>query len=66
MLRAKAYTTEKVIEWDGNQITVTEAVTLWQYYAAEGSPNADKLQKLISDAKEEIREKFPDESGETT
>ena len=61
--RELAYNTEKVVGWLGSQITVTEAVTLWQYYAAEGSEKADALQDLIAAAKTEIRGKYPDEAG---
>ena len=61
--RELAYTTEKIIEWFGSQITVTEAATLWQYYAAEGSEKADELQDLIATAKQKIRNMYPDEMG---
>lgn len=57
--REKAYNTETIISWNGEMITVTEAATLWQYYAAEGSENATTLQTLIADAKATIREKYP-------
>ena len=63
-LREEAYNTESVIAWNDSMLTVTEASVLWQYYAAEGSALADILQKLIASAKEEIRERFPDESGD--
>lgn len=61
--REKAYNTEKVIAWDGSTLTVTEAATLWQYYAAEGSDKATELQTLIAAAKAEIRERYPDEEA---
>ncbi len=61
--RELAYTTEKIIEWFGSQITVTEAVTLWQYYAAEGNSRADELKTLIATAKQKIRNMYPDETG---
>jgi len=64
--RETAYNTEKIIEWSGCQITVTEAGGLWQYYAAEGSAKADELQSLIAAAKNEIRGKYPDENGVST
>lgn len=63
-LREEAYNTEPVIEWDGSNLTVTEASILWQYYAAEGNDKAGELQKLIASAKADIREKFPDEGGD--
>ena len=59
-LREEAYNTEKVIDWNGEMITVTEASQLWQYYAAEGSVKAEELQIFISEAKATIREKYPD------
>jgi hypothetical protein len=58
-MREEAYNTDPIIEWDGEYITVTEASTLWQYYAAEGSSKAYMLQTLISNAKTQIREKYP-------
>ena len=66
LLREEAYNTNPVIEWNGSMLTVTEANSLWQYYAAEGSAQADVLQKLIASAKAEIRERFPDEGGDET
>lgn len=60
-LREQAYNTEAIIEWDGKYITVTEAATLWQYYAAEGSEKATELTALIAAAKATIREQYPDE-----
>lgn len=60
--REEAYNTEKIIEWEGSMITVTEAAQLWQYYAAEGNAKADELTVLISAAKETIRQKYPDEA----
>ena len=59
-LREEAYNTEKVIEWEGNLLTVTEAAQLWQYYAAEGNEKANALTGMIADAKDAIREKYPD------
>lgn len=62
--REQAYNTEKVIEWDGSMLTVTEAAKLWQYYAAEGSDKATQLQALIAAAKAEIRTEYPDSEAE--
>ena len=62
--REQAYNTERIIEWDGELLTVTEAATLWQYYAAEGSEKAGDLTALIVAAKENIRAKYPDEITE--
>lgn len=58
-LREEAYNSEKVIEWEEEKITVTEAAQLWQYYAAEGNEKATILTSLISEAKSAIREKYP-------
>ena len=58
--REEAYNTEKIIEWEGNLLTVTEAAQLWQYYAAEGNAKANTLTDLIAEAKTAIREKHPD------
>ena len=61
--REQAYNTQPVIEWEGEMLTVTQAATKWQYYAAEGSAKADELQALIAAAKQRIREQYPDEEG---
>lgn len=59
--REKAYNTLAVIQWDGNMITVTEAAQQWSYYAAEGKTDkTDVLTILIAEAKQTIREKYPD------
>ena len=59
--REKAYNTLAVIQWDGNMITVTEAAQKWSYYAAEGKTDkTDALIILIAEAKQTIREKYPD------
>ena len=61
-LRENEYNTKQVIEWDGSVITVTEAASKWQYYAAEGNTEkASKLTELIAEAKASIREQYPDE-----
>ena len=59
-LREEAYNTEKLIDFNNQSLTVTEASQLWQYYAAEGSSKTNELQVLISSAKSSIREKYPD------
>lgn len=61
--REKAYNTQPIVEWEGEQLTVTQAATKWYYYAAEGSTKANELQVLIVAAKETIREQYPDEEG---
>ena len=60
-LREEAYNTEQVVLWDSSNLTVTEASMKWQYYAAEGSEKAAQLQILIAEAKEAIRNRYPDE-----
>jgi hypothetical protein len=62
--RENAYNTDPVIEWGGEMLTVTQAATMWQYYAAEGSEKASELQGLIAAAKQTIREQYPDEEVE--
>lgn len=59
--RETAYNTQPIIEWEDKQLTVTQAATKWQYYAAEGSTKADEVQALIAAAKQAIREQYPDE-----
>lgn len=59
--REEAYNTERLIEYDGKLLTVTEAAQLWQYYAAEGSEKATALTVLIAEAKAKIREEYPDD-----
>jgi len=58
--REKTYNTQPIITWDGQLLTITQAATKWQYYAAEGSEKATELQTLIAEAKAQIREKYPD------
>lgn len=59
--REQAYETMKIIEWQGEQITVDEANDLWMKYSAEGSEVANTLSELIVKAKAHIRELYPDE-----
>lgn len=58
--REAAYNTERIIEWDAEMLTVTEAAQMWQYYAAEGNDRAGQLTALIAEAKAKIREQYPD------
>ena len=60
--RENAYNTNRIILWNGDYITVTEASQLWQYYSAEGSMKAYDLQLLIVKAKDAIREQYPEVS----
>lgn len=60
--REIAYETEAIIEWQGDIITVDDGNRLWSAYTAEGKVAiAQELTALIAAAKEQIREKYPDE-----
>ncbi len=64
-LREHAYETLPVVPWPDAEtlITVDEAVKICTSYYFEGDSKADKvaaLQGLIHDAKEQIREQYPD------
>ena len=60
--REYAYNTQPIVEWEGAMLTVTQAATKWQYYAAEGDMvMADALTVLIAAAKQTIRDRYPDE-----
>lgn len=61
-LREAAYNTQAVIPWDGEMLTVTQTAQKWQYYAAEGNTEkTEELISLIANAKQSIREQYPDE-----
>lgn len=61
-LRENAYSSEAIISWNGNMITVDKAVQLWSSYTAEGNTEvAMQLSVLITEAKQTIRNKYPDE-----
>lgn len=63
--REEAYNTLSIVEWNGEQITVTAAAQLWEYYAAEGaSAETAALTEEISAAKATIRERYPEEAVE--
>ena len=62
--REDAYNTQPIVEWEGEPLTITQAATKWQYYAAEGSDKADELQELIATAKQTIRIHYPDKEGD--
>lgn len=60
--REIAYETEAIINWQDNMITVDDANRLWYAYTAEGKVAiAQELTALIAGAKQEIRERYPDE-----
>lgn len=58
--REIAYNTEKVISWEDEMLTVTEASQKWQYYASECHEYATQLQTLIAEAKAAVRARYPD------
>lgn len=58
--REQAYVSMPVITWEGAQITVDEANTIFLRYFAEDSPKAMQIQALIVGAKETIRQMYPD------
>lgn len=62
--RKRAYKTEKLVEWDGDMLTVDAANKIWQQYAAEDSAKAAELTTLIAAAKADIRERYPDSNEE--
>lgn len=64
--RQQSYSSEAIIEWNDSMMTVNEATTQWQYYAAEGSSKADELQAKIVSAKADIRARFPDKGGNSS
>lgn len=63
--REKAYETEPLIEYQGQTLTVDAAVTLAQHYMFENTETAEnivtELEELITQAKQEIRKRYPDE-----
>lgn len=59
--RELSYETMKIIEWQGDLITVDAANDLWLKYSAEGSEVANTLSALIVEAKSKIRDMYPDE-----
>ena len=62
-LRETAYNTDANIPWQGANITVTQASSLWTYYTAEGNTaTANSLTALIATAKQETRIKYPEEN----
>lgn len=64
--REHAYETLKIIEFRANLLTVDEAGELfWHYYPdASKADVANELMQKISDAKNQIREMYPDENTE--
>lgn len=60
--REQEYRSNPLIEWQGENITVDQANTVYLQYSAEGSPKAIEIQGLIVDAKESIRQMYPEEA----
>lgn len=60
--RELAYETLKLIEFDGQLLSVDEAgVQFWHYYPdTSQSETAEELRSKISEAKDRIREMYPD------
>jgi len=65
-LRELAYETHKCVEFEGQMLTVDEAEKkFWQYYPDNSKSSiAEELRTLISDAKDDIRQEYPDENEE--
>lgn len=60
--REQAYESSAIISYRGQMITVDQANKLWTEYTAEGdTETSSTLQTLIAEAKESIREEYPDE-----
>lgn len=64
--RECAYETLPIIPFDGKMLTVDEAGTMfWHYYPDNSQQDvADELRNLISEAKDKIREIYPDKEIE--
>lgn len=60
--REDAYTQEKIITFEDNLLTVDEAEKLfWQYFPdTSREDTANELKRLISEAKDHIRDLYPD------
>lgn len=59
-LRRQAYAEMQIIQWEGSSITVDQANKVWLDYSAEANEKAVLIQTLIKEAKEHIRELYPD------
>ena len=61
--RESIYSTERIIEYQNELLTVDDANRLYLQYAAEGNTSiCEKLQKLIATTKNNIRKQYPDET----
>lgn len=64
--REHAYETLALIPFDGKTMTVDEAATMfWHYYPDNSQAEiAEELKNKISEAKDRIREMYPDDNTE--
>lgn len=59
--RELAYETELICNWGNGVYTVDYMNSLWTKYSAEGAiETVEEIQSIISTAKQEIRERYPD------
>ena len=59
--REHEYATNPLIEWEGENVTVDQANTVYLRYFAENNPKAEAIRPLIIAAKQSIRQMYPDE-----
>lgn len=60
-LRERTYGNNTLITWQEESITVDQANQIYLQYSAEGSSRAEEIQGLIIEAKNHVREMYPDE-----
>lgn len=58
--RQESYEQDEIISWQDEMITVDSANTIYVNYFAEDNEKASEIKVLIKEAKETIREKYPD------
>lgn len=58
--REAAYAGDMLIQWESEEITVDVANKKYYDYFAEGNEKANQLQQLIIEAKQSIRERYPE------
>lgn len=59
--RNYAYKYMLIIDWEGSKITVDQANDIYMQYFIEGNPKAELIQPLIIEAKNTIRNMYPEE-----
>lgn len=59
--REHEYETNPLIKWEGENVTVDQANTVYLRYFAENNPKAEAIRPLIIAAKQSIRQMYPDE-----